>query len=167
MEEENDFFHDQFEEQEKTSAIRQEANQEMQDVEEVQATEPTGLDERRRERESMTEANLEPPPPSAEQADPPETTDQLNNFPDKTFNTEFKNIHRPHEAKGLKRTPMTLNFKTRSSSLLSTTEGRPKREKRFQKDTESMTNENINHSAYDGPAHRLDSKLKNVTKLFL
>ena len=46
VEEEIDFFHNLFEEQEKTSALRREANHEMQDVKDVQATELTGLDER-------------------------------------------------------------------------------------------------------------------------
>ena len=118
MEEEDDFFNTLFVEQNKTSAIRQEANHEMQDIEELQATELTGLDER----ESMTEANLEPFPPSIEQTDPPETTDQQSTTPDKTFNTEFKNILRPHKAKGLKPTTMTLKFETPSPSLLSNTE---------------------------------------------
>ena len=85
------------------------------------------------ERESMTEANLEPSPPSAEQTDPPETTDQQRTTPYKTFNTEFNNILKPHKAKGLKRTLMTLNFKTPSPSLLSNTEGRPKLAKWFPK----------------------------------
>ena len=127
MEEEIDFFHNLFDEQEKTSALRREANHEMQDNKDVHATELTGLDER----ESMAEANLEPSPPSAEKTDPPETTDQQSTTPDRTFITEFKNILIPHKAKGFKRTPMTLNFETASPSLLSNTEGCPKRAKRF------------------------------------
>ena len=79
----------------------------------------------------MTEGNLEPSPPSAEKTDPPETTDQQSTTPDRTFITEFENILIPHKAKGFKRTPMTLNFETPSPSLLSNTEGRPKRAKRF------------------------------------
>ena len=51
MEEEDDFFQNLFEEQETTAAIRREANHEKQDVEEVQATDLTRLDERERERE--------------------------------------------------------------------------------------------------------------------
>ena len=129
MEEEEDFFHNLFEEQEKSSAIRREANHEIQDVEEVQATELTEFDEK----ESMTEANLELFRPSAEQTDPPETTDQQSTTPDMTFNTEIVNTLRPHKAKGLKRTPVTLNFERPSPSLLSNTEGRPKRAKRFPK----------------------------------
>ena len=113
IEEQDEFFHNLFEEQEKTSAIRREANHEMQDVEEVQATEMMGLDERK----SMTEANQEPSPPSVEQTDPPVTTDQQSTSPGKTCNTEFNNILRPHKAEGLKRTPLTLNFGTPSPSI--------------------------------------------------
>ena len=127
MEEEDNFFQNLFEEQEKTAAIRREANHEKQDVEEVQATELTGLDER----ESMGEANLEPSPPRAEQTDPPETTEQLSTTLDKTFNTEFRNILKTHNTKGLKRTPMTLNFETPSPNLLSNTERCPKRANQF------------------------------------
>ena len=117
------------EEQEKTSAIRREENHQMQDVEEVQATELTGHNQR----ESMTEANLEPSPPSAKQTDPPDTTDQQSTTPYKTFSTEFKNIHRPHNSKELKRTLMTLNFETPSPRLLFNTERRPKWAKPFPK----------------------------------
>ena len=83
------------------------------------------------ERESMGEANLEPSPPRAEQTDPPETTEQLSTTLDKTFNTEFRNILKTHNTKGLKRTPMTLNFETPSPNLLSNTERCPKRANQF------------------------------------
>ena len=70
MEEKDYFFHNLFEERERTSSVREEVDNKTQDVEETQATELTGSDGRK----DMTEANLETPTSISELAKLPETT---------------------------------------------------------------------------------------------
>ena len=90
--------------------VQQEANHEMEDVEETQAIELTGRDER----EGMPVANLETTLTMAERANPPEATHQSDSIPGKS---QLR----------------TLNFGTQCPTLLSNTEGLPKRAKRFPK----------------------------------
>ena len=117
MKEEDDFFHNLFEERERTSSVREEVDNKTQDVEETQATELTASDGRK----DMTEVNLETPPSTSELANLPETTHQLNTTPEKTINTQFMDMQRPHVLKGVKRAPTTLNLESPSPSLISET----------------------------------------------
>ena len=125
MKEEDDFFHNLFEERERTPSVREEVDNKTQDVEETHATELTAPDGRK----DMTEANLDTPPSISELANLPETTHQLKTTSEKTINTEFMDMQRPHKLKGVKRAPTTLNLEIPSPSLISQTEGRQKTSK--------------------------------------
>ena len=129
MEEDDDLFYKLFDEREENSTVQQETNHEMEDVEEAQAIELTGPDER----DGISVAKREIIFTMVEHANPPKATHQPNRSPVKSISSNFADIQRLHKLKGVERTPTTLNFETSNPSLLSNKEGRPQREKQFLK----------------------------------